>query len=402
MLRRIKLIRILKVLVLFTSIIFVWSCKKKSEVSIPKLPTSFVHTDFTMDDLFSDIQFIPLSSKVPFTNPVGTVLSDSLLYIPTYEGKVLVFNMSGQLLHSYFKRGRGPDEYGNIADFNIIGDNIFLNSTVSKRIKIYDLKFNFQRDILYPQGFTYGDLSYLDSTLFLFSCSSFKLPKYDWIAMDIKGRQIRSKEYLASKIPPASEVEASCVQIVMDSCIFLFREESDTVFKIKQWNDAPGFIIDNDFEDGTKGISQFELGSLPNPKGRKRVEKIISAGNYWIIMYRTESNPSFSETVLFNPEQNASKLISKITFDQIHRPLSFGLPFDWVGTGYLIPSFFVKSNMDKYIACILDSNIFLEFTKSDRFKSSIPKYPEVKSKMIDVSNNLTLEDNPILILLKLK
>ena len=92
---------------------------------------------------------------------------------------------------------------------------------------------------------------------------------------------------------------------------------------------APYFLIDHDFEDGTKRLSQIELGNYPTPKGRKRIVRIISTGDNWIIMYTTDCNPVISETVIFNPEQNVSHLISKITFDKGHHQFNNGIPFDF-------------------------------------------------------------------------
>ncbi|MDZ7739617.1 MAG: hypothetical protein U5K32_11260 [Bacteroidales bacterium] len=45
---------------------------------------------------------------------------------------------------------------------------------------------------------------------------------------------------------------------------------------------------------------------------------------------------------------------------------------------------------------------FIERTLCDNFISSDPSRPEIKQRMLDIADTLTIEDNPVMVLLKLK
>lgn len=72
---------------------------------------------------------------------------DSIFVLDTWKDPGLyLYNSEGTLLHSYTKRGEGPDEFVGIVDFNVTSSEIILLDTyaTSQRI-ILDRDFVFQR-----------------------------------------------------------------------------------------------------------------------------------------------------------------------------------------------------------------------------------------------------------------
>ena len=383
-------------------IVLILSCSRNENSKIKSLPNCFSETEFSMDSLFSDIRFIPLSSEIPISQTEDIIWYDSLFYISTYAGRIFSFNELGQLKESYCKQGRGPDEYGNIVNFIIIEDSIYINSGVNKKIKVYDLHLDFQRDIPYPKGFTSGDITYLDSTIFLFSRTAFKKPLYDWLAINRYGKVIGNKVYNGSDISPCWESSNSSIQTISNNIIYHYRIDADTIFRIiSPKKEIPFLLIDREYCDGTKMYSQSELGTTISMDGRREIRKILEIGNRWLIMYFINKRPAITETVLFDPISNKSQLVSRIA-PRRHYPFSIGIPFDWLGTGYLNPRLSMKINLDMYVVCLVSAYEIIQFTNSESFENCIPTKPEVKNKLLEFSKTISIDDNPVLILLKLR
>lgn len=50
----------------------------------------------------------------------------------------------------------------------------------------------------------------------------------------------------------------------------------------------------------------------------------------------------------------------------------------------------------------MDSYELISYVDSDEFKKGVPKRPELKQQMLNIADTLTIEDNPVLLLLELK
>jgi len=57
---------------------------------------------------------------------------------------------------------------------------------------------------------------------------------------------------------------------------------------------------------------------------------------------------------------------------------------------------------DNIIVSWIDAFKFKEYIASDAFKNSTPKYPEKKQELERLANSIHEDDNPIIILIKVK
>ena len=107
------------------------------------------------------------------------------------------------------------------------------------------------------------------------------------------------------------------------------------------------------------------------------------------------------ETILFDTEEGKTYLLSSEQ-PEFGTPFNLGIPFTWVGAGFLYWNFKVSINGDDYIACFIDAYKVIEFARGEKFINSVPERPDIKQKFQEIANTLTIDDNPVLILLKLK
>ncbi|MCX6262383.1 MAG: 6-bladed beta-propeller [Bacteroidia bacterium] len=110
-----------------------------------------------LSEFAANIEYIPLqtteSSLIgPFVLKIVNI--DNRIYIKNsgLEGEILCFNIDGKFLFKLQNKGRGPEEYTSISDFDVSSDNkimTILSSSNHKLLiyKISDVGFTFQKSI---------------------------------------------------------------------------------------------------------------------------------------------------------------------------------------------------------------------------------------------------------------
>lgn len=155
----------MKTQLLFLVMIFFCSCGRNStnetrnadsviEIDLFSEPASTVKV---LSDFAENIEYIPLqtteSSLIgPFT--LKTLNIDNRIYILNsgLEGEILCFDIDGKFLFKINNKGRGPEEYDFVTDFDVSYDNknLTILSSSTRKFLIYgisDTGFNFQRSI---------------------------------------------------------------------------------------------------------------------------------------------------------------------------------------------------------------------------------------------------------------
>jgi len=79
-----------------------------------------------------------------------------------------------------------------------------------------------------------------------------------------------------------------------------------------------------------------------------------------------------------------------------------GLYNDWIGAGTIFPNNVLKINDYLYLLSVKDASRLLQESKTNDFINGIPRRPEIRKRLQELTDTLQLEDNPVLILLKLK
>lgn len=138
----------MKLITLFT-LVFIISCSPKT----PSINEGLISIDLDKSELgciseiVTEIDYVLLGSesssylsepkKIKFDQNQNIYVSDGLLY------SLFIFHPDGKFNFSLKPSGRGPREFVNISDFNLIEDNIMILDNAIGKVLKFDLSGNF-------------------------------------------------------------------------------------------------------------------------------------------------------------------------------------------------------------------------------------------------------------------
>lgn len=400
-----KIKHFLSVMVILITLL---ACNRtKKEVSndeIIRLPNSFEKGDFSLSEIASDIILIPLSSDVPIPPIRRIECFDSSIYIyGTQQSNSMIFRfkLDGSYIDVLDKKGRGPDEYMAVNDFHVDKTGaIYVNCGTTKKILVYNNDLTYKTTIPYPKDVNRSYVRWLDSVIIFIPNEREEGIKHDWVRTNYNGEIVDSKmDYCFDRIFYAG---TSLLLFSNDSVIFRYRTWSDTIFAISGNGSYAKYIYERSFEDGLRMNSLDEIFSLPigyaqvnewnNPAGKRNINAIHDIGNKLIISYIGEKN----ESVLFDPTSNKAKVILEDNKRLV------GVPNDWLGTGLVQIRNIVTIGNDRYIVDYIDAIKIKSIVQSDSFLEGESTWPEKKNEFQILGDMLNENDNPVLVLVKLK
>lgn len=374
------------------------------------MPGTFQEIDFSLDDIATDLEFVLFSTEValPYTNLVKWY--DPYFYYPVRtfnKAEINRFTSDGKYVDKLSKNGRGPDEYLGIVDY-FVDERMGNLYVITNRIVVFDKNLKYIHDIKYPAKRD-GEIKvrWLNNQIHLFYFNHTGTG-YDWVVMDTAGQVLESKE--CSETLNQVYVPMRDIQIFYNkNKLYRFHDQSDTIFQIDSTGFHPKVLLNRKFDDGYNMIKDewndmFRYNGKISDQPHRQVESIFGIGTYWIINY-IKSLPATkyheAETVLYNIKENTFALVNSVGAKDGDSAIS-GLPNDWCGSGVISLEGQFQINGDSYIYDLIDSYKFLNYINSDDFKKGNPKRPKIKQKMQAIADTLTIDDNPVMMLLKLK
>lgn len=398
------------ILILIGKLFTLTSCKEEIPKKIQQLPGSFKETDFSMDDIAVDIEFVLFSTEVSLPRTRLVKWYDPYfyyLYQANGSTKIIRYTKDGRYVDALEKQGKGPSEYMTISDFFVDENsgNIYI---ITNRIVVFDKHLNYMHDIKYPAKHD-GEIRvrWLNNQFHLFYFSHTGTG-YDWVKMDTTGQILDSKqcsETLNMVYSPLRDIQI----FYNNNKLYRFQDQSDTIFQIDSTGYHPKVLLNRKFDDGynmirDEWVDLFRYNGKISDQPHRKVKSIYGIGAYWVINFikvLPANRYQEDETVLYNIKANTFALVHSCGAKYGESAIS-GLPNDWCGSGVISPEGQIKINGDNYIYDLIDANEFLNYINSDDFQEGNPLRPEIKLKMKQIAETLTNDDNPVLILLKLK
>jgi hypothetical protein len=351
---------------------------KLSEIGVYNIQYIALNTDTNY--LISKIK------KLITTNYSIVVLDD--------RGKIFQFNFEGKFINQIGSLGRGPGEYQYPSDITInnkdqqiivcplIGGNI---------LKIYSFDGKFINSI--PCPIYTKKIIYLNEGIF---CSIFNWGKIGnlynpFVLIDNGGNIIKEfpckYDYRNSKIPNTFLEET--LMYSKNGELFIKEIYSDTVFKFEKFDLKPKYILDH----GGKTIS------------KEVREKIISLETFMDVNYKYSKEIKLLEF--------GNYLFSEFNYHREH--------YGFIGSLDGKPSFLIDNEVgivndidggpNVRFSTIKDKTTIIGwieafklkyYVTSETFKNFKPKFPEKKKELEKLAASLNENDNPVLILVKLK
>ena len=347
---------------------------------------------YKLSDICDSLFYIPLKSDygIRYLNEIQ--MDDSIIFCATQPEGILAFNFKGQFLKRIGKRGRGPGEYQTGIRFCLdkMANYIYVDNGMGKI-----LKFNYQGDLLkeieIKTKVSPGFIDFADN-FFVFSypivTSTIKTP-YQWIITDSLSNMVSQKSndnYIFHNNGPTPSGELT---YMFNNKIHYWNHYNDTIFQITSKNLQPKYILDK----GKMGPSPEKLSNLIRFNDIRDyiiIRKIIECSNFLFIIYYFQNQ---REIVMFDKYKkisynikSAHSIDAEFTND-IDGGLNF-LPF--------------KSTDSLTLVMPIDVYKITQIGKTIDFKNSTPKHPEKKKELVQLANSLNENDNPVLMMVKLK
>ncbi|MGV8137965.1 MAG: 6-bladed beta-propeller [Mangrovibacterium sp.] len=341
-----------------------------------------------------NIQYVPLETDSNFliSEIKKLVATDSTLVIFDYNTNFFQFDFAGNFINKIGTIGKGPQEYQFSFDFTIDNEKkqIFIPMMTEPKLIIYSLNGKFIKSIPFPKYAR--NVFHMDEGI-LCRCDYFG-GKYDGgnsiFLTDYDGNVVKAfpDKYKYKNMKMTNAFEEEFLTFSYDKKLYTKEIYSDTVFIFKHLKFQPAFILDHGGKtlsvEAREEIDSFDSFTEISAQYSKETNLLLF-GNY-----------VFSEFSYHNRFYNFigsfdDKDFRVITEDKIINDLDGG------------PDILFKTASDKNtVIGWINAFDLKAHVASENFKNSSPKYPEKKKELEKLANNLKENDNPVLMLIKLK
>jgi hypothetical protein len=395
----------MRIKVLFFLMIFICYCGRKStnetgnagSVIAIDLLSEPVSTVKKLSEFAANIEYKPLQTTESslmdgFTRKIVSI--DKRLYIQNREG-IMCFNMVGKFLFKLENRGRGPEEYTYLIDFDVSSDNKSLTILSNSKLLIYgisDTGFTFQRSLTLKDPAPYR-VSMVPETNNAFMSIA------PWIGteptlsllINTSGDTIYYKPNCYKyKMSGKTNFRATNEMLAYSvGNMVCFKEKiSDTVFYVDAKTNVfkPRMIFDS---HGTTLTPEMRGGSETPGKNTTFIPYISETSRYVFYWYFTMQSLN---GILFDKTTTTKHKLD------VQKDLKISLPDDLSGgpdfnIEYVNKSFCSGGNLFSFVEAIT----LKRYVESDAFKNAHTSDPKKKKDLKKLADSLKETDNPVLI-----
>ncbi len=341
----------------------------------------------------TDIQYIPLATD-------GNCLISSIrrvkfgtksIFIQNGLENIYKYSIDGNYITKIGIKGKGPGEYIFLRYFTLNSDNqnVYILGAIKEKIFIYSKTGKFIKSIQSPVNTDI--IGCIDKKILCYNYNDIGSQKNSFHVLDYEGNILKSfKNKFPYKINKVKHW-------FLHECLFagnkgqLFVKEilSDTIFQYKNFSFKPSFILNF----GQNGLMITDRENINNSadflkisyeKTRQQNLLFFRDKVLFVFLFKNELLGTITST-----KDGSSQLIN----------ISKGFINDFDGG----PNLWFQTTKDENTLVSWISAFELKaHVTSAAFKSSTPKYPEKKKELEKLANSLKEDDNPVLMLVKLK
>lgn len=358
----------------------------------------------SFDDFADEIEYIPLETTD--YNLIGNIdfikTTRASIFVGTFNPDALYhFDRSGKFLNKIGKKGRGPNEYNYLfkIGLNEIKKEVYVFGSGPPKLLIYNFDGTFKRDlndIIYPskirnefQAKPFEELEFIYEDYFIVpQCNFNGTTPYSYEVYSHDGKLIK--------------MAVKPIQFTMNSTLSIMNEFSyytfGSIFFIKEnlLNDTL-YEVTPSLKFQPKYI--FDEGKYRTPvEFRKDFVNFIEKKEFKYIQLRQ----------IFESERY---VVFFFIFDKSDR---YGYYDKFLKETYTFPTKGIANDYDggpefehvyqknNELIGSVNAMDLIAHVNSTEFKNSTPKYPEKKKELEQLAKHLDENDNPVLILVKLK
>jgi hypothetical protein len=375
------------------------SCSSPGKIMVPEVdllapPDNYISR---LSDIAEDIRYIPLGNSGDL--PIGKISSirvtNENIFVLSGD-EIFCFDLEGKYCFRLNMQGRGPGEYTYITKFDVDSNGEFLVLNVFGKLLFYrkvETGFVYEKELKITSGPGYHltGLNFVPGTHnVLISYSTEGIEEYRNILRNINGDTllIRPNYY---KYKPSQEMGfASFAEILQSSdghqvCFMEFF--NDTIFTV----DGDGkFVPELVLNVGKEGIrpehiANLTRGSAELLKKKLRIDEVLKCGEVFFWKIRYDSHTYFE---MLNIEENLRFRSSN----------GFTLIDDLTGGPDFEPKYSYGGELYSWVEAVT----LKEHIKSEHFRELKVQNDIVKQGFVNLVNNLKEEDNPVLMVVRMK
>ena len=361
--------------------------------------------DLKLSEIASDIEYIPLETQKEcmIGRSYSVKLTSNYIFIKRSGGAVLLFKRDRKFLRQINKEGRGP---GECVSFFFIPDEkrncVYIYALYQHKIFKYDFEGNFItkfEDPFYNKSTGRAESFGINSNngnLYITYGNEFGDSKYKLAILDKdSGSLIKSFRnydiYKTDKKPRSFAVSLGKVSIYnLDSKDYYKADFNDTIFSISDEGLKPHIILDLGRDKWTlKDNIELNCGvaKYPDVMNKTLIWGFYETTNKLFLKYNAQTSSFLG---IFDKTSN--EFNQNYDIQNIKNDIDGGIPFDLrrpMGPG----------NEAVYPVTIID--LKKQYSKS-HLELNKALYPDKNEKFMAMLNALDDNDNPVIIIAKLK
>jgi hypothetical protein len=369
------------------------SCKKQENKVIVIDPQKFINKKILLSELAEEIEYVPLDNIIPFSHVVSISISDSSIYACVFPVGILRFDRKGKLLNRVGKYGKGPGEYkwGNHFTLDVKNSLCYvLNYTtiIVYNSNGYLIKTIHIDDII--NQYSFSDIIYKEGILYLFEGINLGYAKYCWVGIDTLGNKLFIKPNPIEQFVSNRYYHGN-INLSERELIYYWNQINDTIYQIDTNSSHVSFIF-------SKGNFQLPKRKMEDYSAYFYPQTMFFTKKY-ILLYFSWKNQNCNAVYKYEDERfytiNTSTDIQTL-------PNGPGIINDIDGGIPCAPMYYFHERENDILVGQCDASTLKSHIASSNFKHSIPKFPEKKKELEKLANCLNENDNPVLMLVKLK
>ena len=390
----------MKFSLIFALLLALYSCNSNRELDDGMFvidPEQFSDKKLTISLIADDIRYIPLDNSFPIGLVYSIRLSNDAIYLSMKNIGIVQYDRYGKYVCAIAKKGRGPNEirYGMIFAIDSMGNRIYVLD--SEVIKVYSMKGKLIREIEttnYISG-TVLNIEIFGSSLFLPDYGTYGEYKYDWIVLDTLGNLV---SYKRNVFNPTKNTFPGTIYEYRNR-LYYFNYLNDTIFSISPNFEYKGAYL---FSKGNHRLPKDGINmDLENLLSLFKISNLFETKKFVFLEYSYKEkwamvliDKKTHETFQGYNEKRRGHVNTEAS---IFNDLDGGLPLKSEPV-----LFNYTDNCSEYMVAFIFPFELKAHVASDEFKTSTPKYPEKKKQLEQLAKSLDENDNPVLMLVKLK
>jgi len=384
-------------LIIFFFIILVNTSKAQAPVRVPFGQQINKVEEKPLSEIVKDIKYIPLET-IP-----ECLLSEDISQIEIFNGKIFVcdykhvfiFDLEGRFINKVAKQGRGPGEYSTQGFTNFLVDqnqeHILIFDFMSKRM----ITYGFDGTFLFEKGinFSPGHYEWVNKNIivvFNLDLTYEKLPWTDLYFLDPNGRIINKNRFDYDKNNKYAFTVFPALFYQFHDKIRYKNPHQNLIYEITKDNSLrPVYYLDYGVYESKSGVDEFEfsvnekkeVSARSNPQGFEKIGilRIDETNGYLLISYAHKNGKQFAVW-----DKKTEKFYR--VFDESFE--SYGFSDDIMGGIPFVPCYTTGSYLVSYVHAFKLIESLKNFEKNNDLKDIVSKIKE--------------EDNPVLIIGKIK